>query len=722
MVSPSSHQAPHAGRTSRHDPYRQPASLSDANGPVVTVCSGCPSECAFYANIDDAGHVFATFPVAGHPCRTDRLCGRGKRRLRLPWTQEDRIVEPLKRTSSGEFEPIGWDSAYREIAARVQQVIGTHGATTLACTTGLSAYFSEYAKRLLYALGSPNFYGVDAACEASRITAWEHTLGYSPETDIEHAQCVVYMGRSAIDSSSTEQANLVEKARLRGARIISVDPRNTSTGNLASAWLMVRPGYDLAFLLALAHELIDKELYDHAFVERYTSGFDEFVQAMNPYTAEWAEELCDIPAAQIREVAHNLAKARPQAVIDAGLHGGIGTAYANSTQTTRMIVLLNALLGCYGHEGGCLNPPCDIPLGTLDELQFPTPAVPQVPKAGASRYPLADARDGLCTTIGESIELGEIHALIAYASNPAMGYGNAQDWSHILGKLDLLVTIDIRMSETALLSDYILPDVTFLECDRGVGSRDSSLFYRNRVVKPLNPKTRPADRIFRGLASALDVGRYLDFSVDDLAKAQIAPYGVNLAELKEFGFADTELPLISRTGEPVITTPSGKIEFASDIWEQAGLGRVPFWQPPLVEIEGDRAFRLISGNSPFESHTSTSMLTGSEGDPAYSRLASVWINSSRATSLGIAEGDPIEVISDLGSDHAFACLTPNLHPEALFTNASPGSRRGKHATSQHAGKDSYGVGPFDHTPYRIDPITGAALTQENCVFVRKLTD
>ena len=137
---------------------------------------------------------------------------------------------------------------------------------------------------------------------------------------------------------------------------------------------------------------------------------------------------------------------------------------------------------------------------------------------------------------------------------------------------------------------------------------------RNRVIDPVHSDTRPADRIIRELAGALGVGDYFSFSDDDLARAQVAPFGVDLGELRRTGFYNTAIDLGKGTGEPVITTPTGKIAFADNLWEGVGLGRVPAWQPPLVE-PGPEEFRLISGNNPFESHTSTRMLATHRGDP-----------------------------------------------------------------------------------------------------------
>lgn len=792
-------RAPSAGAPAAEKPASPAATPV---GPrVVTTCGGCASECAFFATPLSDGSVKVETPVPGHPCGASRLCGRGRRRLSLPQLQDDRVEHPMRRTPDGGFERITWEQAYREIADRLRQMIDEHGPTSLAMTTGVPSYHWRYGQRLLWALGSPNLYTVDAACQASRVTAWLHVLGYSPETDLANTDYVVYFGRSPMDAASVTMADEVRALKRRGARVAVVDPRRNSTVDYADLWLKVRPGHDLAVLLGIAHVLIEEDLYDHDFVERHTTGFDEFARSMTPYDAAWAAREADVPEEQILELARGLGRARPRAVVDCGFHGGLGVAYLNSTQTTRMVALVDALLGAYGKEGGALNPPGDMRLGTLEQWAasggapgrtFPRPAEPTAPKVGFDRYPLADPVDGLCTTIGESIEMGQIHGLIAYASNPATGYGNARDWIRMLSKLDLLVAIDIRMSETARIADYVLPEVSYLETDRGVALQGSSLIYRNRVLDLVHPDTRPADRIFCELAGHLGVGRYFDFTPDDLARAQVAPFGVDLDLLRSRGFVDTGARLPPRTGEPVILTPDAKVAFASDLWGAAGLGRTPCWQAPLVEPGADE-FRLIGGNNPFASHTSSQALargssspsaagtghgdggeqgekgglgserqapqaavdatSGASEEPSAGRpapgddgashdrvprgmarprrrqerahpdyyLSSVWMHRDRARELGISDGDVVEVSSPEGSDRAVAHVTCDLHLSALFTSASPGARSGNHVMSREAVDGKLGVGPLDHTPLRVDQLSGAALTQENVVHVRRVS-
>ena len=161
----------------------------------------------------------------------------------------------------------------------------------------------------------------------------------------------------------------------------------------------------------------------------------------------------------------------------------------------------------------------------------------------------------------------------------------------ILQQLDLLVTIDIRWSETARASDFVLPDVSYLEVDRGVGtvvgSNDARVFYRNAVLPILHDDTRPGREIFAGLAAACGVGEYFDFTPDDLAAAQVAPFGIDLTALKERGWADAGVQLPPRTGKPVVPLDGGKIALANDVWERVGLGRVPGWVAPWWSRAGN---------------------------------------------------------------------------------------------------------------------------------------
>ena len=239
---------------------------------VVTTCGGCYADCAFAAHVED-GRVVAELPVPGHPCAARALCARGRHRLALPFDERDRILHPMRRRADGSgFDAVSWDEAFSEIAARLAEIIDEHGARALGMTLGVPSFDRYWAYRFMHALGSPNVYGADGACEVSHLTGWEHSLGCSPASDLAHTDCIMYLGRSIVDSSTMGAVDALNDARRRGAKIIVVDPRRSGSAALADRWLRVRPGCDLALLLGIAHVLIAENLYDHDFVARYTTG------------------------------------------------------------------------------------------------------------------------------------------------------------------------------------------------------------------------------------------------------------------------------------------------------------------------------------------------------------------------------------------------------------------------------------------------------------------
>ena len=280
---------------------------------VVTTCGGCYADCAFAARVED-GRVVAELPVPGHPCAARALCARGRHRLAMPFDERDRIVHPMRRRRDGSgFDAITWDEAFAQIAERLLGIVDERGPRALGMTLGVPSFDRYWAYRFMHALGSPNVYGADGACEVSRLTGWEHSLGYSPASDLAHTDCIMYLGRSIVDSSTMGAVDALNDARRRGAKIIVVDPRRSGSAALADRWLRVRPGCDLALLLGIAHVLIAEDLYDHEFVTRYTTGFDELAQAASAWTPEWAESMCDVPAAEIVATARDLAAAAPAA-------------------------------------------------------------------------------------------------------------------------------------------------------------------------------------------------------------------------------------------------------------------------------------------------------------------------------------------------------------------------------------------------------------------------
>ena len=158
--------------------------------------------------------------------------------------------------------------------------------------------------------------------------------------------------------------------------------------------------------------------------------------------------------------------------------------------------------------------------------------------AGTEEYPLALTSMGTNLFAAEQAKNGDIKGMFFYNSNMAAGYSNTAYLADALSQLDLIVVVDVQMSETALLADYVLPDTSYLErleLPEFIGGKVPAVALRDQVLEKVHPNTRPVDQIFSELAEACGVGEYFPFTVEELAAAQLETVGVSLDELKEKG-------------------------------------------------------------------------------------------------------------------------------------------------------------------------------------------
>ena len=173
----------------------------------------------------------------------------------------------------------------------------------------------------------------------------------------------------------------------------------------------------------------------------------------------------------------------------------------------------------------------------------------------------------------------------------AAGYANPDYLAESFSNLDLMVAIDVQMSETCMLADYVLPDTSYLErleLPEFVGGKVPAVTLRDRVIEKVHPNTKPVDEIFSELAEACGVGEYFQFTVDELADAQLRTVGLSLEGLRQAGgtarFPEKEYSY----GAAGVKwkTPTGKVQFTSEACEKAGLSPVPVWVDPQTKPAG----------------------------------------------------------------------------------------------------------------------------------------
>lgn len=691
-----------------------------------TLCDACGNWCAIKVHTR-GGRIWKAEgnPLAGN--NRGRMCAKGHGFLHEPYNP-DRIKSPLKRVGPNKFEPISWELAYTEIGTKLKKISETHGPQSLFWLSHPQGNVG-ITRRFMQALKSPNVFSHGSTCFMPRNIGWWLSVGKSkPAMDFENARIIVLVGRNPAGGLNLGQLRELAKGRDSGAKIVVIDPRYSEAASLAHQWIRIRPGTDLALMLALAHVMIAEGIYQKEFVEKHTEGFEEFAEEVKKYTPEWAAKKTDVPKETIVTLARELAVAAPRALIHRGYHGAMGTQYKNSLQLVRAVGCVSGLMGNFNQLGGLFFSPKP-KLGKLDKTKHPSPPKVKGPMVDGSgdpdRYPLLPRGQGMTHAIPELALKGVLKAGFVYHSNPLRTAPNPGRVIEGYRKLELLVGFDYVLSETASLCDYILPESFYLERDDVVYTNQSiktkQVSIRQPVIKALY-ETKPLAQILIELAPHLGIGEYFNFTLDDWNRAALAPLGVTLEQLKKEGVID--LGGEWKPGEPHFKTQSGKLEFASNILRYYGLPAVPSWEEPLVspDPKDPHSFRMIHGKQAYHTHTRTCNQPYLMEITTINDAARVWMHPDRAKALGLKDGECMTISSEVGKGRARCRITDGVHPDCIFVPSAYGvfSKNLTFAKKNGGqGGFGYGISYNDFLPTYFSPILGHTMACEIIVQVKK---
>jgi thiosulfate reductase/polysulfide reductase chain A len=687
---------------------------------IPTLCDGCGNWCAINV-YTRGGRLWKAEgnPVAGN--NMGRICAKGHALLHEAYNK-DRIRTPLKRIGPNKFEPITWEQAYKEIGKRAKEIAEKNGPESLFWLHYPEGN-AELAQRFMAALRSPNIFSHASTCFLPRNIGWWLTTGSSkPEHDFENTRFVLLIGRNPAAGLQLRQLRDMAIARDGGARLVVVDPRFSESAALANDWIRIRPGTDLALMLTIAHVMIKENLYQKEFVEKYTTGFDEFAKEVDACTPEWAEGKTTVQRDVVVQVARNLSAAAPRAVVHRGYHGAMGTQYKNSLQLVRAVACVNGLLGNYNQAGGLFEPP-KVKLGRLDTAKHPMPPKVEGPMVDGStdpeRYPLTPRGHGLCQAIPELAIAGKLKAGFVYHNNPLRTNPNPGRVLEGYKHLELLVSFDYVLSETATISHYILPESYYLERDDVVHTnhcyKTKQVAIRQAVIPP-QFDTKPMVQILIELAPHLGIDKYFNFTPEEYNRAALAGLEVTLEELKQKGVVDLGDEWVP--GEPEFTTQSGKLEFVSSVLQDLNLPAVPAWEEPLVapDLQDSHSFRLVHGKQAYQTHARTVNQPYLKEITTSNDAGRVWIHPERAKALGIKDGDFITLTSSVGKGKAKARVTDGIHPECVFLP----SGYGVFSRNLRTGF-GFGLSYNDFLPTYFDPVLGHTMSGEIIVQVERAT-
>ncbi|MBB2773948.1 UNVERIFIED_ORG: formate dehydrogenase [Mycolicibacterium obuense] len=472
-----------------------------------TACILCECNCGIVVEVE--GRSLAR--IRGdkdHPASQGYTCNKA---LRLDHYQNNRgrLTSPMRRRPDGSYEEIDWDTAISEIAAGFRRIADAHGGDKIFYYGGGGQgnhLGGAYSGAFLKALGS--YYRSNALAQEKTGEHWvdAHLYGGHTRGEFEHAEVSVFVGKNPWMSQSFPRARVVlnEIAKDPSRSMIVIDPVITDTAKMADFHLRVRPGTDAWCLAAMAAVLVQEDLCDETFLAAHVNGADAVREVLREVpVAEFARR-CGVSEDLLRAAVRRIAAAESVSVFeDLGIQQS-----PNSTVCSYLNKLLWILTGNFAKRGA---------------QHLHSTFAPLFRAGGVGRTPVTGAPviGGLVPSNVVPQEILTDHpdrfrAMVVESSNPAHSLADSAACREAFSALELLVVVDVAMTETARLAHYVLPAATQFEKAEATFFNlefpHNTFHLRHRLFEPLEG-TLPEPEIWARLTRALGV-------VDD---AELAP-------------------------------------------------------------------------------------------------------------------------------------------------------------------------------------------------------
>jgi len=726
------------------------------------------------------GVVTKLDPNPMFPKSRNMLCPRGNAGIQALY-DPDRLKYPMIRIGEkgeGKFKRVTWDEAYDAILngtdkfKGLKQILDEEKDNRSAMVFCAGEGMAEHTFKTFYtAFGSANWLNHASLCLRTVVSGYGVTLGGYPQADLENAEYIIMAGANRAEAIVTpDTMDLFKRTKGRGAKLICVDPRFTNTAAKADKWLAIKPGTDLAFVLALTYVALKEELYDKEFVANNVNDFEDYKNHVlgNNYTPEWAEKITGISAKDIVQIAREFMAHAPKAVYYPGRRS---TFAKNDFQLRRAMAIFQALGGGIDTEGGLVFGK-KLPLKgheTIAPLYAQAQGVDVDRKKGGHGYADCAVVSGGGSWIAFRNRVLEgrapypVRGLFVYKHNPIMNMPNRTKTEKFLKGLDLVVTIDTMPSDTVMFADVVLPECTYLERTDPVktfGGPEPAIAVRNKVIDPMF-ETKPVMEIMKGLTEKIskplfeitkkydddvkediaDRGEaevYKDYDLtqpfqhtqEELNEHAVSGYPGAAEALKKHGvyypkmdeyfkklsvnehqyYPEKEKHYSVKHGK--LKTRSGKVECNLKSLAKKGIDPMPTWRKEYEYSVPEGKFRMLTGrHAQFtQSGTANNAMLHDLIHENY-----IWINKRVAEEKGIKFGDWIEVSSSVGKVKIKAYPTEKIAPDQVFFIHGFGEESEELTWAYRSGGNDNVV-----IEDVVEPVYGAASMHETNVEIRKV--
>lgn len=433
----------------------------------ATACILCYANCGIQVQTEE-GRITRVKGDKNHPASKGYTCNKA---LQIDYYQnaKDRPTAPLRRKPDGSFEEIDWPTAISEIAQKMRSIRDEHGGDKIFRYGGGGqgnhlggSYFGAVSAAL-----DMKYYS-NALAQEKTGYAWMmgRMFGANVHGELHDADCLLIVGKNPWQSNGIQRSRVMlrQASKDPNRALIILDPRRTESAELADYHLQVKPGRDAWCLSAMIAHILQEGLADEDWLEEHANGVEAVTEKFGNIPVDSYASFSGVEAEELKAAAEALAKAPTSAYYE-----DIGIQMApHSTLVSYLNLLLMLVTGNFGKEHT---------MGVLSQLTGSFFGIDDIAADDEEGYeveykksPVVGARivSGLvpCNVITEEIltdHPNRYRAMWIESGNPAHSMADSHKWREALRVLDLVVVIDVAMTETAEEADYILPAATQYE-------------------------------------------------------------------------------------------------------------------------------------------------------------------------------------------------------------------------------------------------------------------
>ncbi len=626
---------------------------------VATICPYCGVGCRLNLRVNE-DRIISASPNRDGPVNRGQACIKGRFGLEEIVHHPDRLTKPLIRRN-GKLEEAEWEEALDLIAKRFSEIKERYGPNSLGvlsssrCTNEENYLMQKLART---AFATNNVDNCARVCHAPSVTGLAACFGSGAATNsfdqIEDADVLFVIGSNTTEAHPIVSLKMI-KAASNGAKIIVADPRKIELVDLASIWLNMKPGTNIALLNGMMNVILKEGLEDAKFIASRTEGFDDFRKTVEEYPPSRAAEISGVAEDDIIEAARLYARAK-KAMIVYSL--GI-TEHITGTANVMSLGNLAMLTGNVGRRSTGVMPlrgqnnvqgACD--MGALPNAYVGyQPVTDQNIKSkfeGAWGVDLPSNPGLTSTQMLESALKGEIKGLYILGEDLAQTDPDTNKVRDSLNALDFLVVQEIFPTETTELADVILPAASFAECDGTFTNGERRI---QRVSKAI-PAICSQENWQTICQIARKMGYHMNYShpseiMDEIASLAPMFAGVSFERLGSNGL---QWPCPSKEHPGTETLHIGKFS--------RGLGKFNAVEHryPSEQTDSDYPLILTTGRRR-EHYNCGSMTRRSSGIMWISPEEAIEISPADAKELGVEDGETVLVVSRRGQVRTKAKVT-----------------------------------------------------------------